>query len=95
MTFQPIYKISLFLVDLSILIFKTDQGIKNLSASRAGQLAGENPDYAIEDLYNAIAKGDFPSWTLHIQVMTLAEAESYKHNPFDVTKVNRTHFLNS
>lgn len=67
--------------------FKTDQGIKNLSASRAGQLAGENPDYAIEDLYNAIAKGDFPSWTLHIQVMTLAEAESYKHNPFDVTKV--------
>jgi catalase len=67
--------------------FKTDQGIKNLSAAKAGQLAGENPDYAIQDLYNAIANGQFPSWTLYIQVMTLNEAEKWKYNPFDVTKV--------
>lgn len=67
--------------------FKTDQGIKNLSAERANQLAGENPDYSIEDLYNAIAEGNFPSWSLKIQVMTLDEAEKHKDNPFDVTKV--------
>jgi catalase len=58
-----------------------------LSAARAGQLAGENPDYAIEDLYNAIASGDFPSWSVYIQVMTLSQAETHRDNPFDVTKV--------
>lgn len=67
--------------------FKTDQGIKNLSASKANQLSGENPDYSIEDLYNAIQGGDFPSWTLHLQIMTLEEAEQHRFNPFDVTKV--------
>ena len=28
-----------------------------------------------------------PSWTLYIQVMTFEEAEKYKWNPFDLTKV--------
>lgn len=67
--------------------FKTDQGIKNLPVERANQLAGENPDYAIQDLYNAIANGNFPSWTLYLQVMTIEQAEKSKMNPFDVTKV--------
>jgi catalase len=67
--------------------FKTDQGIKNLPAERAAQLAGENPDYSIQDLYNAIANGEYPSWTLHIQVMSAAEAETVSFNPFDLTKV--------
>jgi len=67
--------------------FKTDQGIKNLSAQRAAQLSGENPDYAIQDLYNAIENGNFPSWTLYVQVMTVQEAEKHRFNPFDVTKV--------
>jgi catalase len=67
--------------------FKTDQGIKNLSADKAAKLAGENPDYAIQDLYNAIANGNFPSWTLKIQVMTVEQAEKASFNPFDVTKV--------
>jgi catalase len=58
-----------------------------LSAKRAGELAGENPDYALEDLYNAIANGNFPSWSLYIQVMSIEEAEKSKFNPFDVTKV--------
>ena len=67
--------------------FKTDQGIKNLTASRAAQLTGENPDYSIQDLYNAIANGQFPSWSLYIQIMTIDEAEKLRFNPFDVTKV--------
>lgn len=65
----------------------TDQGIQNLSAEDAGRLQGENPDYAIEDLYNAIEAGNYPSWTLKIQVMSLAQADAYRYNPFDVTKV--------
>ena len=67
--------------------FKTDQGIKNLSAERAAQLAGENPDYAIEDLYNSIARSEFPSWTLKVQLMSEEQAARCSFNPFDVTKV--------
>lgn len=68
-------------------LFQTDQGIKNLSPQTAQKLGGTNPDYAIRDLYDNIAKGNFPSWTFYIQVMTFEEAETYKWNPFDVTKV--------
>lgn len=67
--------------------FKTNQGIKNLSTERAGELAGSDPDYSLRDLYNAIATGNFPSWTCYIQVMTFAEAEKFQWNPFDLTKI--------
>jgi catalase len=66
---------------------KTDQKIKNLDASRAAELSGSDPDYSIRDLYNAIENGDFPSWTFSIQVMTFEQAERFKFNPFDVTKI--------
>jgi catalase len=48
--------------------FKTDQGIRNLSARQAGELSEKDPDYSIRDLYNAIEDGRHPSWTVHIQV---------------------------
>jgi len=67
--------------------YKPDQGIKNLTPEKAAQLATDDPDYSIRDLYNAIANGDFPSWTFYIQVMTFAQAEKFKFNPFDLTKV--------
>ncbi|MED4785073.1 catalase KatA [Brevibacillus choshinensis] len=67
--------------------FKTEQGIKNLDVNLAAQLAGENPDYHTEDLFNAIDKGDFPAWTLYVQIMPLEDANTYRFDPFDVTKV--------
>jgi len=67
--------------------YKTDQGIRNLSAKQADEMAKNDPDYAIRDLYNAIANGNYPTWTLYIQVMTFEEAENWKFNPFDLTKV--------
>jgi len=67
--------------------FKTDQKVKNLTAEKAGELASSDPDYAIRDLYNSIAKGDYPSWTLHVQIMNPSQAEKSPFNPFDVTKV--------
>ncbi|XP_066107357.1 catalase [Saccopteryx bilineata] len=66
---------------------KTDQGIKNLSVEDAAKLAQEDPDYGLRDLFNAIATGNYPSWTSYIQVMTFKEAETCSFNPFDVTKV--------
>merc|ERR1712076_253722 len=47
----------------------------------------KDPDYAIRDLYNAIAEGNYPSYTMYVQVMTFEEAEKWEFNPFDLTKV--------
>ncbi|WP_085626166.1 MULTISPECIES: catalase [unclassified Pseudomonas] len=66
--------------------FKTQQGIKNLTPADAARLAGTDPDYAQRDLFEAIERGDYPRWTVCIQVMSEAEAASRDENPFDVTK---------
>ncbi|RWS28442.1 catalase-like protein [Leptotrombidium deliense] len=66
---------------------KTNQGIKNMDVKKAEVIAGSDPDYAIRDLYNAIANGQFPTWTLKIQVMTYEQAAKWQFNPFDLTKV--------
>ncbi|MEC3654316.1 catalase KatA [Bacillus siamensis] len=67
--------------------FKTEQGVKNLDVNTAAKLAGENPDYHTEDLFNAIENGDFPAWKLYVQIMPLEDANTYRFDPFDVTKV--------
>ena len=67
--------------------FKTKQGIKNFSNAEAVKMKGENPDFAQEDLVYAIAEGNYPKWTLSIQVMTEEQAQEFRWNPFDVTKV--------
>lgn len=56
-------------------------------SDKAAELSGSDPDYGIRDLYNAIAKGNYPSWSFHIQVMTAQQAETFRWNPFDLTKV--------
>lgn len=61
--------------------------VKTLDNASAGKLAGENPDYSTQDLSEAIDKGNFPEWTMYIQAMTPEQAESYKWNIFDLTKV--------
>jgi len=66
---------------------KTDQGIRNLPVEKADHLSGADPDYGIRDLFNAIETKNFPSWTMKIQVMTFEQAEKFRWNPFDVTKV--------
>lgn len=67
--------------------WKTEQGIKNLDPELAAKIAGENPDYHTEDLFNAIDKGDFPAWKLCVQIMPIEDAKTYRFDPFDVTKV--------
>lgn len=70
---------------------KTQQGIRNLMADEAVRLAGTDPDHAQRDLFDAIARGDFPRWNVFIQVMTDADATAFEQrtgwNPFDLTKV--------
>ncbi|MEP7289867.1 MAG: catalase [Chloroflexota bacterium] len=66
---------------------KTMQGIRNLAADTAEQLAGSNPDYATQDLFDAIEQKDFPRWRFSVQIMTDEQAASFHYNPFDLTKI--------
>ena len=56
--------------------FRTNQGIKNFTAEEANHLAGANPDYATSDLFNAIERGDCPSWNVYIQIIEPDQALS-------------------
>jgi catalase len=67
--------------------FKTDQGVECLTQEEADKIAGESPDYHRQDLFEAIRGGDYPTWTLKVQVMPFADADNYRFNPFDLTKV--------
>jgi len=67
--------------------FISQQGIQNFDNESAAEMKGKDPDFAQRDLIEAISKGDFPKWTLKIQVMTPDEAKTFRWNPFDLTKV--------
>ena len=64
--------------------FKCNQGIKNLGEEQA---ASASPFGAQQDLVEAIDRGDSPSWSAKVQVMTEDQAKNYSINPFDLTKI--------
>ncbi len=66
---------------------KTKQGIQDFTREEAIRMAGGDPDHATRDLFDAIARGDYPRWGFFIQVMPEQAAETYHVNPFDLTKV--------
>ncbi len=67
--------------------FRTRQGVQNLTDAEAQALVGQDRESHQRDLYESIERGDFPRWTLFIQVMTDAQAKAFPFNPFDLTKV--------
>ena len=67
--------------------FRTQQGIENLTDAEAEALVGKDRETHQRDLFNSIEGGDFPRWTLFIQVMTNEQAKAFPFNPFDLTKV--------
>jgi catalase len=67
--------------------FKTDQGIEFFTQDEGDQMASADTDYHQRDLYEAIERGEYPSWTLKMQIMPFEEARTYRFNPFDLTKV--------
>jgi catalase len=67
--------------------FKTDQGIEFFTQAEADQMAAMDTDYHQRDLYQAIERGEHPSWTLWMQIMPFDDARTYRFNPFDLTKV--------
>lgn len=67
--------------------FKTKQGIENLTNEEAAKLIAEDRESHQRDLFYAIKEGNYPKWTFYIQVMTQEQAEQFRWNPFDLTKV--------
>ncbi|KAJ8733003.1 hypothetical protein PYW07_015602 [Mythimna separata] len=66
--------------------FEAYEGTKNLLSKRAIQIAGTDPDYATRDLYRAIGNGDFPSWSVKVQVLSERDVKNAEFDVFDVTK---------
>jgi len=67
--------------------FKTDQGIEFFTDQQAAALVWTDYDYHTRDLFEAIARGEHPSWTMYVQIMPFDDAPGYRFNPFDLTKV--------
>jgi catalase len=66
---------------------KTQQGVRTLSDVEAGHVIARDPDSHARDLFEAIGRGEAPTWTLYVQVMPERDAGATWYNPFDVTKV--------
>jgi len=67
--------------------FKSRQGIANLTDAEAAALIGRDRESHHRDLFDSIRRGDFPQWTMYIQVMSERQAQDHPVNPFDLTKV--------
>jgi catalase len=66
--------------------FHAEQALAVLTNEEAARIAGQDADFHRRDLFEAIARGEFPGWTLSVQVMPYNEAHQYRFNPFDLTK---------
>lgn len=67
----------------------TQQGIKNLSDAEAEAIVAKDRESNQKDLFEAIERGDYPRWTMYVQLMTEEEARNHYENPFDITKIWR------
>uniref|UniRef100_UPI001C2FF2A8 catalase n=1 Tax=Streptomyces sp. GbtcB6 TaxID=2824751 RepID=UPI001C2FF2A8 len=67
--------------------FRTQQGIENLTDEEAANVIAHDRESHGRDLYESIERGDFPKWTLYVQIMPESDAGTYRFHPFDLTKV--------
>ena len=67
--------------------FKTLQGIQYLTNEEAAAVVAQDRESSQRDLFTAIERGEFPKWRFCVQIMPELDAETYRWNPFDLTKV--------
>ncbi len=67
--------------------FKTRQGHDFWTNDEANAVIAVDRESSQRDLFDAIENGNFPKWTMYVQVMPEADAETTSYNPFDLTKV--------
>lgn len=71
--------------------FISQQGVQNMTDEVAVKIAGTDTDYLQNDLFSAIETGNFPKWTVYVQILPYQEGLDYKYDIFDVTKVVSHH----
>jgi catalase len=67
--------------------WKSVQGVKNLTASEAAATGGRDFQFMTTDLYDAIARRDFPKWDLYVQAIPESGLDGFAFNPLDATKL--------
>ena len=65
----------------------TQQGIKNLTDREAEAIISKDRESHQRDLYESIERGEYPRWTMFIQIMSEKDAAKASFNPFDLTRV--------
>ncbi|WP_324291523.1 catalase [Corallococcus sp. BB11-1] len=66
--------------------WKSQQGVKSLTAEEATKLGGMDFQHATQDLYTNIQQGKFPSWELSVQVLDPKDLDGFAFDPLDATK---------
>lgn len=64
----------------------SQQGVQNLTVEEAAEVQGRDFNHATRDLYDAIRRGDSPSWELKVQVLPPDRFNTLGFNPLDATK---------
>lgn len=62
-------------------------GIKNLTQQAAEDIQAKNVSHATQDLYEAIARKDYPEWELCVQILSDDEHPELDFDPLDPTKL--------
>lgn len=66
--------------------FIPDTESKYLENSEGLRLSALDPDYFTRDLFNAIETGNFPSWTVSVQALSISDVKNATMDVFDVSK---------
>lgn len=67
--------------------WKPKLGLQSVAWDEATKINGKDPDFHRRDLWEAIARGDFPEWELGLQVFDEAVAEELDFDILDPTKI--------
>jgi catalase len=62
-------------------------GAASVLWDEAVKLNGADPDFHRRDLFEAIAKGDFPEWDFGVQTFDQAQADKFDFDVLDATKI--------
>lgn len=63
------------------------QGVRSLTAADAAAIQSRELGHATKDLYDAVARGEYPEWELRVQMMDDHEHPELDFDPLDDTKV--------
>lgn len=67
--------------------WESNQGQKFLTPEEAEKIQGKDFQHATVDFYQNIEKGNFPSWTLYVQMLDPKDLNNFDFNPLDATKI--------